>query len=664
MALLAKNSIKNKLIRISLLTTSVALLLTSGTLAVSELLFFRQSLMERLDVQAKIIGTNSSAALIFQDKRAAEDILKALNSSPNIVCAILKDEKGEQMASYRRNPDGKACRWQQISPDSPSFGINSLDIIKTVTHDNEIIGRLYIHSDLMDIYHRLLWVVLTVLGTVTLSMAAAYVLLTRLQRTITQPLFHIADVMRTVSKEKDYSLRVAIQDKDEIGILGEGFNEMLTQIQKRDTELDFHREHLQDKVDERTRELAAANTQLQLQLSERQRIEEENLALLSRLSRAEKMEALGTMAGGVAHDLNNILGVLTGYSELLLLSLPSDSPLRKYADNILSSGNKGAIIIQDLLTLARRGVKVSHIIDINKVICNYLDTPVHQGLAGLHREVTFAVELFPEALKIKGSTVHLEKTIMNLVSNAAESIAGKGVVAIRTENLYLDKPVQGYDTVRPGEYVVLSVSDTGTGIFPADIAHVFEPFYTKKRMGRSGTGLGLTIVWGTVKDHDGYLDVKSEPGKGTTFTLYFPVAREQSPENKIRTPVVEYMGAGEKILVVDDVIEQRNIASDILVKLGYQVHKVSSGEAAVEYLAQNDADLVILDMIMDPGIDGLETYRRIIEIKPRQKAIIVSGFSETKQVHDAQELGAGAYIQKPYVIKKLGAAVREELCKN
>ncbi|MEN6624397.1 MAG: ATP-binding protein, partial [Smithella sp.] len=579
MSLLAKDSIKNKLIRISLLTTSIALLLTSATLAVSELLFFRHSLMEKLDVQAKIIGTNSRAALIFKDKQAAEKILKALNSSHNIACAILKDKEGEQIAYYSRSANEHACSWPKIAPDMPRFGMNSLDILKTISHDNENIGSLYIHSDLMDIYNRLLWVILIVVGAVTFSLAAAYILLTRLQHTITQPLFHMADIMRTISEKRDYSVRVTIQDKDKIGILGEGFNEMLTQIQKRDTELDFHREHLQEKVIERTRELADANAQLQLQLSERQRIEEENLALLSRLNRAEKMEALGTMAGGVAHDLNNILGVLTGYSELLLISLPPDSPLWKYANNILSSSKKGAVIIQDLLTLARRGVTVSKIIDINKVIQGYLDTPVHRILADLHQEVTFNVDLFSDALKIKGSPVHLEKTIMNLVSNAAESIAGKGIVTISTKNLYLDRPVQGYDTVNPGEYVVLSVSDTGTGISPTDMAHIFEPFYTKKKMERSGTGLGLTIVWGTVKDHDGYLDLASEPGKGTTFILYFPVTREQSLEKEMHTPVLKYMGAGEKILVVDDIAEQRSIANDILVKLGYQVNTISSGEA-------------------------------------------------------------------------------------
>ncbi len=180
-------------------------------------------------------------------------------------------------------------------------------------------------------------------------------------------------------------------------------------------------------------------------------------------------------------------------------------------------------------------------------------------------------------------------------------------------------------------------------------------------MGRSGTGLGLAVVWGTVKDHNGYIDVRSDEGNGTTFTLYFPVTREQQVEKSKPVPLESYRGRGESVLVVDDVLEQRELAINILKRLGYRVNAVAGGEAAVAYLASSRADLVILDMIMDPGIDGLETYRQILEINPNQKAIIVSGFSQSERVMKAQELGAGAYIRKPYILETLGLAVRKEL---
>jgi two-component system cell cycle sensor histidine kinase/response regulator CckA len=398
-----------------------------------------------------------------------------------------------------------------------------------------------------------------------------------------------------------------------------------------------------------------------LDVTERKRAEEEKQSLQERLQRAEKMEALGQLAGGVAHDLNNVLGVSTIYSELLQEKIPEESPLRKYVDNIFASTQKGAAIIEDLLTLARRGVAASEVINLNSIVSNFLKGPVFEKIQAFHPNVTFRTECRDDLLNIKGSPVHLEKTLMNLVSNAAEAISGRGDVTIRIENRYLDMPVRGYDEVKQGDYVVLTVSDTGMGIPAENREKIFEPFYTKKTMGRSGTGLGLAIVWGTVKDHSGYIDLQTEVGEGATFTLYFPVTRQELLAQPQKMPIAQYMGRGESVLIVDDIAEQRDIASRLLARLGYAVNAVSSGEGAVEYLKEHTADILVLDMIMTPGIDGLETYRRALEINPRQKAILVSGFSETDRVKEAQKLGAGAYVKKPYVTEKIGLAIRDEL---
>ncbi len=398
-------------------------------------------------------------------------------------------------------------------------------------------------------------------------------------------------------------------------------------------------------------------------ISKNKLIEEERRALEERLHRAEKMEALGSLAGGVAHDLNNILGVLMGYSELLIEKIPQGNTLRIYASNILKSTEKGAAIIQDLLTLARRGVTVAEVINLNVIVSNFLKSPVFEQLQAYHPRVAFRTELDQNLLNIKGSPIHLEKTLMNLVTNATEAVSGQGEVFIRTENRYIDRAIRSYDKVDEGDYVVLTVSDTGGGIRPVDLGKIFEPFYTKKAMGRSGTGLGLAIVWGTVKDHNGYIDVESEYGKGATFTLYFPVTREEAVDGLQKIPLEQYQGRGESILVVDDIAEQRDIAARILTRLGYEVQVVSGGEEAVDYLKTRKADLLVLDMSMDPGIDGLETYQRILQVNPQQKAIIVSGFSETERVKKALELGAGSYVRKPYLMEKIGVAIRTELLK-
>ena len=396
-------------------------------------------------------------------------------------------------------------------------------------------------------------------------------------------------------------------------------------------------------------------------ISERKRAEEEKQNLEAQLLRAQKMEAIGTLAGGVAHDLNNILSGLVSYPELLLLDLPKDSPLRQPILTIQNSGQKATAIVQDLLTLARRGVAATEVENLTSIVSKYLISPEFGKLREFHPNVKLETDLETDLLPILGSPVHLSKTVMNLVSNAAEAMPHGGEIFISTKNRYIDQPIRGYDRVEEGDYVTLIVSDTGVGIPQKDIEKIFEPFFTKKVMGRSGTGLGMAVVWGTVKDHKGYIDVKSTEGKGTTFTLYFPVTRKESAKDESRLSIEDYRGTGESILVVDDVKEQREIAGQVLKRLGYSVTSVSSGEEAVDYMKDNSADLLVLDMIMDPGIDGLETYKRILELRPGQKAIIVSGFSETERVREAQRLGAGAYVRKPYLLEKFGLAVRDEL---
>jgi PAS domain S-box-containing protein len=393
-------------------------------------------------------------------------------------------------------------------------------------------------------------------------------------------------------------------------------------------------------------------------ITDRKRLETDRRQLEERLVRSEKMEALGTLAGGVAHDLNNVLGVVIAFSELLLDKIDETSPLRSYVKHIMDNSDRAAAIVDDLLTMTRRGVQTEKVFNLNATLIDYQKTPEYQRLLMLHPHVRVETRLDPELLNIQGSPVHLTKTIMNLVTNGLEAMPNGGCLTITTVNQYLDRPVPGYDEAKEGDYVVLSVSDTGEGIPVDDMKRIFEPFYTKKSMGKSGTGLGLSVVWGTVKDHNGYIDVQSEVDKGSTFILYFPVTREEIAKQAGAVPVSEYMGKGELILVVDDVFGQRELATQMLVKLNYNVESVSSGEDAVAYVKSRKPDLLVLDMIMDPGLDGLETYRRIIEIHPQQKAIIVSGFSETDKVKRVQELGAGAFVKKPYASERLGVAVR------
>jgi two-component system cell cycle sensor histidine kinase/response regulator CckA len=300
--------------------------------------------------------------------------------------------------------------------------------------------------------------------------------------------------------------------------------------------------------------------------------------------------------------------------------------------------------------------------NLNDLIIDYLKSPEFEKLKQFHEGVKIETNLDNKVFNINGSQVHIRKVVMNLVSNAAEAIEKYGTITISTQNRYVDKPFRGFDDFREGEYAVLSVSDDGSGVSKADRERIFEPFYTKKMMGRSGTGLGLAVVWNVVQDHKGFIDLKSG-NNNTTFDLYFPVTREAISDKILHRPLEDYQGNGEIILIVDDIDSQREIVIKMLEKLGYSAISVSSGEEAIEYLKLHEVDLIILDMIMDPGINGLETYERILENNPKQKAIIASGFAETKDVQKAQQLGAGRYIRKPFTIENLGIIVKEELGK-
>ncbi len=527
--------------------------------------------------------------------------------------------------------------------------------------------------------YRILLIILVYGGLLVVLSMVLHLLVTRL---VIEPVSKIRDAMDRVM-QGHLGEQVALEQNNEIGEVATAFNSMSEQLKEQRQRLlhsmslrDSYAELLEETnrklarlntdlesiVDQRTRELRQSNEKLRNQIQERVRAEQARRALEERLSRSQKMEALGLLAGGVAHDLNNVLSGIVSFPELILLDMAADHDLRPIMETIHKSGQKAAAIVQDLLTLARRGVTHTDVLNLNSdIIEDYLNSPEFKKIHSFYPYISLETRLDPQLMNLRGSTVHLRKVIMNLVSNAAEAQPDGGHILITTENRYVDRPVSGYDQVNEGDYVVLRVEDQGTGIAPEDMNRIFEPFYTKKVMGRSGTGLGMAVVWGTVQDHHGYINVESEVGEGTIFELYFPVTRDSIETKEKVVPLDSYVGHGEKVLVIDDVPEQRKIASQLLLRLNYDVAVVESGEAALAYLASEKVDILVIDMIMDPGIDGLETYSKVIDLHPGQKAIIASGYAENERVREAQHLGAGAYVRKPYTIENIGMALRREL---
>ena len=411
------------------------------------------------------------------------------------------------------------------------------------------------------------------------------------------------------------------------------------------------KQRLAEEVAERTRELVEANTALRQEMESKEE-------LLARVHRLEKMEALGLMAGGVAHDLNNILAGVVSYPDLLLSDLPADSPLRRPLEVIREAGERAAAVVADLLTVARGAVLDRKPVDLNALVQDFLASPEYGKMRSRYPEVAVRVDAAPDLHPILCSPVHVRKVLMNLLMNSFEAMAGKGSVIISTSNRRLEEEA-GEEGPGAGEWVCLRVEDTGPGIAEADRKRIFEPFYSTKVMGISGTGLGLAIVWNTMQDHGGAVTVDSSE-QGTSFTLYFPVGDEGEGEAE-ETDMSGVRGQGETILVVDDEPGQREITSAMLESLGYRVETAASGREALARLHGHPFDLVLLDMVMEPGMGGLETYKEMLRLVPGQKALIVSGFAEHADIEEARRLGAAGLVRKPCTLARLGQAVREAL---
>jgi len=461
------------------------------------------------------------------------------------------------------------------------------------------------------------------------------------------------DIMKKANQENDKNL-ILIADMAYNGQFlsqtRDGYNLAMDRLQVKMDEVKHENEKRREAI-----------RQLNHEISQRKKAQQEQLRLEARLHQAQKMEAIGLMAGGVAHDLNNILAGVVGYPDLLLLTIPKDSKLRQPLQRIKESGERAADVITDLLTIARSAACPSEVANINFMIQEYLGSLEFNKLKSRHQQVSFRLDLQSDLANNLCSKPHIKKCLMNIIVNGAEAIDQEGTVQISTYNQDVEQELAiGDQLLAKGHYAVIRVTDSGKGIAKDHLDHIFEPFYSRKKMGRSGTGLGLTVVWNTVQDHGGIVQVESSP-EGTSFMLFFPSSNKPLPLQAKEIPLAELQGNKEIIMVVDDEQLPLDIAKSMLAQLNYKVVTKASGEDAIAYLQDNKVDLLVLDMVMNPGLNGRQTYEQILAVRPEQKAIIASGFAENDETNKVLGLGAHGFLRKPYPINGLGKAVKEAL---
>ncbi|SDN40562.1 PAS domain S-box-containing protein [Desulfonauticus submarinus] len=372
------------------------------------------------------------------------------------------------------------------------------------------------------------------------------------------------------------------------------------------------------------------------------------------LRQAEKLKTTGLLAGTVAHELNNLFSSLVLYPEILQRKLPRNSDLNKPLTTIKDSALRAATLVEDLLTLARRNLPTQETLNLSEVIKECQNSPEIQKILTHYPKIKLKWPHSDLKAPIKGNKTLLMKAIFNTIKNSVEAIDSQGEVKITLKVIRLKETLQGYETIPAGEYVYLSIEDTGKGISPQVLSHIFEPFFSQKPLGQSGTGLGTTVIWNVIKDMKGYIDVKSKLGKGTIFSFYLPLSKEKIPTIPKNSNVnLQYLPAYNlKVLVVDDKKEQRDLAKTVLEEFSCKVETATNGQETFDKLQNKSFDLIMLDVLLE-NENGIDIAEKILKIDSEQKIILVTGYAETEKIEQALKLGVLTYIKKPYTLEKI-----------
>lgn len=634
-------SITNRLTRMNILVSGAALLMACAAFVIYDWLSFREAMVHNLSIQAQIAGSNSVSALLFNDPESAGNTLAALKAAPNIVSASVYTLDGRLLASYSAEGGGQALTLPVMPPGAVEhhwFEKGQLVVVRRIVFQGKNTGTVYIRSDLQEINRRLKRYGVIAASVLAVSLIAALLVASIFQQAVVNPVVHLAEITRIVSRDKDYSLRASpTGNRDEPDILIHAFNDMLSQIQQREEALrDAHRE-LEERVEARTAQLAAANKEL-----ERQNREVERATQL-------KSQFLASMS----HELRTPLNAIIGFSDLLV---EKGDHLTSKQERFIGHVRNGA---RHLLQL------INDILDLSKI---------ESGLLQLQPEAFNVSEAMPEVLSVirpiaQAKKIHIEYA-EETFSLYADRVRFKQILYNLLSNALKFTPEGGRVRVEGssnGSMVRISVSDTGVGIWPEDQQLIFEEFRQAGETTRGvkeGTGLGLAITKRLVEQQGGSISVASEFGKGSCFSFTLPSGRAGFEAQ--RHPVPSEISAALSdaphasgtpvVLVVDNEPAARELLASYLEGAGYAVATASSGAEAVERARQLRPVAITLDILM-PGGSGFGTLSELKKI-PETAHIPIVVVSVVDQKDTAFTLGATEYLVKPVQKDKLLEALR------
>jgi len=755
----APSSIRRKLTAIIMGVSSAALVLSGVLIVLSQMAAFRKNMALDHVLRAQMIANNCLAAVSFDDSKDASAVLRSLSSQGSVTYASVDKADGKILASYRH--DAFRDEPQPFSAcGEHAFTTRWLLTRAPIVLDDETIGTVFLQSDLSKFTDFRRQMITIVAVSLLIVFLLAWSVSFRLQKLISKPIESLTEIVRDVSRRRDYTIRATNVSGDEVGVLARAFNEMLSEVELRDEKLKEREQRTQEYLDvarvmivaldldgfvtlmnpkgceimgmketeimgkdwienfipTRLREnakkvfaelirgetpavqyyenevmtssgeerLIAWNTSMIRDeagraisilfsgedVTDRRQSEKREVSLRQQLARAERIKSIGVLAGSVAHDLNNTLGPMVVLPELIEEDMKAATQgdaaafaeIQESLDAMKVSAERAASVVRDLVALSGRGHYERIPTDLNKMDCLTSESSHIKSLGKSYPNIRIELHCSSDALVVLASENHLGRVVDNLIRNAAEAIGERGTVTVTTSKTHFDEAYSGYEIVPPGGFAIIEVADTGLGIKKGNMGRIFEPFYTdKEKTDHSGSGLGLSIVHGIVEDHNGYIDIESKVGRGTTFRLYLPLT--SSDQTATASDTEPWVGGTGRILVVDDEPGQRFLAAKSLTRLGYTVGLAENGRVAVQMFAeakelQNSSpyDLVILDMVMEGGFDGFDTFQEMLALYPEQKVLIASGHAEDSRSMAALKAGA-QWLAKPYSLNNIAKAV-------